>query len=97
MGEWRLLRNWLEHPDSNGHAEQQYFGQAKTLPQLLGSQPGKPEVAVGQVFLLMAQLNALRITVNPLGQEPLVRFVRPDPETLAFMMSAYRQLGSPLI
>lgn len=82
MGEWRLLRNWLEHPASGGDAEQQYFNRAKNLPQLLGSQRGKPEVTVGDVFLLMEQLNALRITVNPLKQEPIVRFVRPDPETI---------------
>ena len=31
----------------------------------------------------MDQLNVLRITVNPLRQEPLVQFVTPDPETLA--------------
>ena len=83
MGDWRLLRNWLEHPASGGDAEQQYFSRAKTLPRLLGSERGKPEVTVGDVFLLIEQLNALRIAVNPLKQEPIVRFVRPDPETLS--------------
>ena len=83
MGEWRLLRNWLEHPAPGGDAEQQYFSRAKALVRLLGSQPGKPEVTVGGAFLLMDQLNVLRITVNPLRQEPLVQFVTPDPETLA--------------
>ena len=83
MGEWRLLRNWLEHPASGGDAERQYFSRAKTLQRPLGSQRRKPEVTVGDVFLLIEQLNALRITVNPLRQEPIVRFVRPDPETLS--------------
>ena len=83
MGEWRLLRNWLEHPAPGGDAEQQYFNRAKALVRLLGSQPGKPEVSLGGAFLLMDQLNVLRITVNPLGQEPLVQFFTPDPETLA--------------
>ena len=83
MGELRLLRNWLTHPTAGGRAEEEYFSDAKVLPQLLGSQPGKPEVTVDDVFLLMDQLNRLRITVNPLKQEQLVRFVSPDPETLA--------------
>ena len=83
MGEWRLLRNWLEHPAPGGDAEQQYFSRAKALVRLLGSQPGKPEVTVDGTFSLMDQLNVLRITVNPLRQEPLVQFVAPDPETLA--------------
>ena len=90
MGEWRLLRNWLTHPTGGGEAEQQYFSRAKTLPRLLGSQRGKPEVSVGDVFSLMEQLNSLRITVNPLSQEPLVRFVSLDPDTLAKIK---RQLG----
>ena len=90
MGEWRLLRNWLTHPTDGGGAEEQYFSRAKTLPRVLNSQPGKPEVTVGDVFLLMGQLNSLRITVNPLNQEPLVSFVEPDPETLAKIK---RQLG----
>ena len=83
MGEWRLLRNWLEHPASGGDAEQQYFNRAEALVRLLGSQRGKPEITVGDAFLLMDRLNALSITVNPLRQEPIVQFVTPDPETLA--------------
>ena len=83
MGEWRLLRNWLEHPVPGGDAEHQYFSRAKSLPRLLSSQRGKPEVTVGDVFLLMELLKALTIIVNPLKQEPIVRFVKPDPETLA--------------
>ena len=83
MGEWRLLRNWLEHPSLDGHAEKQYFNGAEAMVRLLGSQRGKPEVTVGDVFLLMDQLNALNITVNPLKQEPVVQFVEMDPETLA--------------
>ena len=83
MGEWRLLRNWLQHPASGGDAEQQYFSRARVLARLLGSQRGKPEITVGDAFSLMDQLNALSITVNPLKQEPIVRFVRPEPETLA--------------
>ena len=90
MGEWRLLRNWLEHPASGGDAEQQYFSRSKVLVRMLGSQRGKPEITVGDVFLLMEQLNALRITVNPLKQDPIVRFVTPDPETIAKIQS---QLG----
>ncbi len=42
MGEWRLLRNWLTHPTVGGHAEQQYFSRAKTLPQLLDYLPSDP-------------------------------------------------------
>ena len=83
MGEWRLLRNWLEHPSLDGHAEKQYFNGAEAMVRLLGSQRGKPGVTVGDVFLLMEQLNALNITVNPLKQEPVVQFVEMDPETLA--------------
>ena len=83
MGEWRLLRNWLEHPASGGDGEQQYFNRAKKLARLLRSQRGKPEVTVSGAFLLMDQLNALRIAVNPLSQESLVKFVTPDPETWA--------------
>ena len=83
MGEWRLLRNWLTHPIVGGDAEQQYFRRAKTFPQLLNSQRGKPEVTVGDVFVLIDQLNSLRITVNPLDQQPVVRFGTLDPETLA--------------
>ena len=90
MGELRLLRNWLTHPTVGGDAEKRYFSDAKVLPQLLGSQPGKPEVTVGDVFLLMDQLNRLRITVNPLKQEQIVQFVIPDPETLAKIQN---QLG----
>lgn len=90
MGQWRLLRNWLEHPAPGGDAEQQYFSRAKALVRLLGSQPGKPEVTVGGAFLLMDQLNVLRITVNPFRQEPLVQFVTPDPETSAKIQ---KQLG----
>ena len=90
MGEWRLLRNWLTHPAAGGDAEKDYFSRAKTLPQILDSQRGKPDVTVGDAFLLMNQLNSLRITVNPLKQEPLVRFVRLDPETLAKIQA---QLG----
>ena len=85
MGEWRLLRNCLEHPALGGDAEQQYFNRAKALARLLGSEPGKPEITVGGAFLLMDQLNVLRITVNPLRQEPLVQFVKLDPETFAKM------------
>ena len=81
MGEWRLLRNWLVHPAPGGDAEQQYFSRAKTLQRLLGSERGKPEVTVGGAFLLIEQLNTMRITVNPLRQEPLVQFAKPDAET----------------
>ena len=83
MGEWRLLCNWLKHPSPGGDAEKQYFNRSNSFVRLLGSQRGKPEVTVGNAFVLMDQLNALSITVNPLRHEPLVRFVRPDPETLA--------------
>ncbi len=90
MGELRLLRNWLEHPIVDGDAEQQYFSHAKVLPQLLGSQRGKPEVTIGDVFLLMERLNALKITVNPLKREPIVQFVTPDSEMMAKIQ---KQLG----
>ena len=82
MGELRLLRNWLEHPSPGGDAERQYFRRAKILTSLLHSQPGKPEVSVGGVYLLMGQLNALSITVDPIKQGPMIEFVTPDPETL---------------
>ena len=90
MGELRLLRNWLTHPTAGGRAEEEYFSDAKVVPQLLGSQPGKPEVTVDDVFLLMDQLNRLSITVNPQKQEQIVRFVSLDPETLAKIQN---QLG----
>ena len=60
------------------------------MPQLLGSQTGKPEVTVDDVFLLMDQLNGLSITVNLLKEEQIVRFVSLDPETLAKIQN---QLG----
>ncbi len=82
MGEWRLLRNWLQHPTPQGDAERQYFGQAVVLPRLLGSRPGEAEISVGGMFLLMEQMAALRIEVNPLGQEPIAQFVKLDSETL---------------
>ena len=66
MGELRLLRNWLTHPNVGGNAEKEYFEGAQTLLQLLRSQPGKAEVNVGDAFLLMKRLNTLSITVNPL-------------------------------
>ena len=90
MWELRRLRNWLTHPDAGGNAENQYFRDAKTLTQLLTAQPGKAEVTIGDAFMLMKQLSTLRINVNPLGHEEIVRFVELSPETLKSIQS---QLG----
>ena len=90
MGELRLLRNWLTHPRVGGNAEKEYFEDAQSLVQLFGSQPGKAEVTIGNAFQLMNQLNTLSITVNPLEQEEITRFVKVTPETLEKIQS---QLG----
>ena len=87
MGELRLLRNWLMHPDVGGNAEKEYFEGAQTLLQLLRSQPGKAEVNVGDAFLLIKRLNTLSITVNPLKQEEIVQFVKVTPDTLKKIQS----------
>ena len=87
MGELRLLRNWLMHPNVGGNAEKEYFEGAQTLLQLLRSQPGKAEVNVRDAFLLMKRLNTLSITVNPLKQEEIVQFVKVTPETLKKIQS----------
>ena len=90
MHELRLLRNWLTHPSIGGTAEKEYFEGAENLHELLESQPGRAEITVNGAFLLIAKLNNLSITVNPLGQEEIAKFVQLSPETLKRIES---QLG----
>ena len=74
MGQWRLVRNWLVHRDSD--AEEQYFRRADAMARLLDSRPGVPEITAQGVLLLMDRLRALAVIVNPDKQEPFIQF--PD-------------------
>ena len=64
MGHWRLLRNWILHPDRK--AEEEFFTKSDKFAEGLGLQPGmKPEVTSAMVAELANQLNSISITVNP--------------------------------
>ena len=73
MHQWRLLRNWLVH-EGKQDAEKQYFERASDMVELLGSQPGQPEITGVGVTKLIGKLRALAVLVNPYDEEPLVSF-----------------------
>ena len=65
MGDWRYLRNWLVHRTKT--AESDFFGKAKTLPQILNMQPDNPSLTANGVATLMRHLNHMQVDVNPLS------------------------------
>ena len=81
MGNWRYLRNWIMHRTEE--AERKYFKNAKGLTQLLGSQPGEPNLTSDKVFILMQHLNRMSIDVNPNSVEFGIEPVALDPGTIA--------------
>ena len=62
MGEWRRLRNWLVHPVQG--TEDDYFAEAPTLVQALGSTRGAPTVTAVDVATLAGLLNNMSINVD---------------------------------
>ena len=83
MGDWRLLRNWLVH--QNESAESEFFKKGKTLPRLLGMQPGEPNLTAGMVAVLMKQLNRMQVDVSPLGIDFPFELTSADPVSQAKM------------
>lgn len=81
MGEWRHLRNWLIHRTEE--TKRDYFDKAKTLVQLLGSQPDEPNLTADKVFILMQHLNHMSVEVNPHAVEPGIEPATLDPGTIA--------------
>ena len=67
MGDWRHLRNWLVHCTET--TESDFFGKAKTLPQILNMRPGDPSLTANGVATLMRHLNHMQVDVNPLSLE----------------------------
>ena len=63
MGDWRHLRNWLVHRTRT--TESDFFGKAKTLPQILNMQPGDPSLTANGIATLMQHLNHMQVDVNP--------------------------------
>ncbi|MCY3542141.1 MAG: hypothetical protein OXH31_09600 [Gammaproteobacteria bacterium] len=81
MGDWLLLRNWLVH--QNESAESEFLNKSKTLPQLLGIQPGEPNLTAGMVAVLMKQLNRMQVDVSPLGLDFPFELTSANPASLA--------------
>ena len=77
MGEWRYLRNWIVHP--NSESEQNFFKNANMLAKIPDSpQPGHPVVTAKMMKWMMGYLNSLNVVVSKSGT-PAIVIAEPAP------------------